>query len=159
MNRILVALLFLSGCSSNLYLAGESNTLTPEQTVQKVFVTNAAQQPDEYAILQQSGLYQFVAASETEHHLTLMPNTHIPMQFEYSMLEVVGLGLIPVTYEYHDIFAYEMAYQGNVAEYRHTTPIVERVSIWESLLTPFSDDRDTLIARGLLVSPPEVIAK
>lgn len=157
---ILTVILFLSGCTSNMYVADKklSMTLPVEKTI--VYVTNQ-DIGEPYDILVRSGIYKITNLSSNPNKLTLEPIEDGVMCGMPLFSSMFSLGIIPVRLPNIDTFRYVIETPGSKIKYSHRLNVYTRVSLWEWLFKPFSkskvDVMSEALARSNMVSTFPVI--
>ncbi|TCI02031.1 hypothetical protein EZV61_15770 [Corallincola luteus] len=151
---LVVAMQWLSACTSNVYLATTPEDAYPgAHSKIMVHVTNA-DHPD-YIVLKRSHIYELSDDDTSQTKLTL----HAPDTYPTCGNGIFGtlftLGLIPIHTPIREDFTYTLEENENSTRYRHSLNMYEATSIWEWLYKPFAETETDVRANALAVSNRE----
>ncbi|CAA0118171.1 Uncharacterised protein [BD1-7 clade bacterium] len=143
-----IPILFLVGCTSNLYLVKNEKNYSPAYHENVVCVTNP-ELGDRFQALVESEIYEISDDPNCENKLTFKASK-IDMACGNPLIaSAVFLGTVPVSLPVTDRFRYIIENEDGISEYVHFVEIYERTSIWEWFLKPFSQSKDELLIQGL----------
>ncbi len=145
--------LFLSGCSANLYSVGGRTNLSSNH-LERVYVTNSHH--PSFKILKQAKIYQLTEDPNSTKRLTLLESHRYPSCGMPMISSIFTLGLLPVSLDASEDLIYRIDEDGDPLTYRHKLNMKLRVSVWESLFKPFKSGSRTR-SKALSVSERKTI--
>lgn len=144
----LLTAFILSACTSNQYLIESETARNFSPAKENIFVANQ-EQVEQFSILDKSGIYNIVGASETDKELYLVNYGQHPICGMPFIASAIFLGIWPVSVTETHYFAYEIKHGKNSQRYIHEIPVKLRVSIWEWFAKPFSNSKEEILIEGL----------
>lgn len=152
---LIVAILLIQGCTSNLYL-GESGLFKSDVNESKllVYVTNANHK--NYDVLKRAGIYELSSDEFVSTSLTLL-DEDLYLRCGNPMLgAIVTLGILPGYIDASEGFRYSLEEKGLKTEYIHNLHIYQRISIWEWFAKPFIGSSVKVRSKALNKAPREL---